>query len=132
MPTPKRSRNSLGGGPTTGALKTPRKVLAEMGGGGKRHDTKGKIKILQSINSCVITAANSADFEDDAYELLEELMDLDINLNETDFTILDKISGPPLHLAAKLNCPRAVRLLCENGASVTYCWEGKNPIQVRP
>lgn len=62
--------------------------------------------------------------------MLEELVELDINLNETDQGILDKISGPPLHLAAKLNCPRAVRLLCENGASVTYRWEGKNPIQV--
>ena len=130
MPTPKRTRSSLSGGPTTGSLKTPRKVLNELQGGGKRHDAKEKTKILQSINACIVTAVNSVDFEDDSYDLLEELVDLDVNLNETDSAILDKIGGPPLHLAAKLNCPRAVRLLCESGASVAYSWEGRNPIEV--
>lgn len=62
--TPKRSRTSLSGGPITGTLKTPRKVLDDLSGGGKRHTAPEKTRILQAINSCVITAANSVDSEE--------------------------------------------------------------------
>ncbi len=131
MKTPKRSRHSAGAD-LSGALKTPKMVL-ENYLGQKRHTSAAeKLKILQAINSCIVHAANAVDesLVEDAFETLENLLELDINLNESDAGILDKIGGPALHLAAKLNVPRAVRLLCENGASLTYNWESKNPLEV--
>ena len=63
--TPKRSRTSLSGGPITGSLKTPRKVLNDfLGGPGKRQTAQEKTKILQAINACIVTAANSVEFEE--------------------------------------------------------------------
>ena len=142
-PTSKRGRSSssredenLNGLPSSGnssipaALKTPKNVLDQYRGM-KRHSTSSeRSKILQAINSCIITAATSVELEEDAFETLEDLLELEVNLNETDTSILDKIGGPPLYLASKLNVPRAVRLLCENGASVTFSWDSHNPIEV--
>jgi hypothetical protein len=129
MATPKRRRISLGGVASLTVLKTPKHVLDSFQGS-RRFQAADRSKILHAISSCIVTAANSPEVSEDAYDLLEELLELQIDPNETDTNILDKIGGPPLFLAAKLNVPKAVKILCEYGASLTQVWESRNPIQV--
>jgi hypothetical protein len=124
MSTPKRQRTSLGDVKST--AKTPTQVLLDMKNDRRSVD---EARAFRALCSCVISAANGDD-ETIYLNCLQELLDVGANPNLNKPEVMEITGGAPLHIAVKLNVPRAVQILCENGASLVLNWEGKTPLQL--
>ena len=125
MATPKRPRLSVGNGKHHG-LKTPNQVLEDMKIDGNSVDSN---KIFRALCRCVVDASSESD-EHEALHCLKQLLHNGANPNINDQSLLDITGGPPLHLAVKLNVPKAVHILCQHGASIIQVWEGKTAIHL--
>ena len=122
MSTPKRQRTSN----TSIGKSSAQKTLCAMREAKNAVDAAASFKALCS---CVVSAASSNSPDD--YKCLMDLLKAGGDPNFNSPEILERTGGFPLHLAIKLNVPRAVEILLAKGASVVQVYEDKTALHVR-
>jgi hypothetical protein len=120
MTTPKRQRTD----PTRAGKNSGERILSEM-----KHGPVDEVKSFKALCSCVVHSASENQSE--MITCLDDLLKQGANPNYDNESVLERTGGTPLHLAIKLNVPKAVEVLLNRGASLVQIYDGKTPIQVR-